>query len=387
VPLGLHEPVWADDSRFDPAEHLLHAQGADLDPIVDGILSTPLPRDRPLWQMWIADELPGDRVALIGKMHHCMVDGAAIAELGRRILDAAPDAEPPAEPGWRAPAPEPSPRARLARGALDRAADGARLALTPARLAAAPGRIRELPGLARTMAHTLLPPAPDSSLNAAGAAARRHVRVSRSLDDLRAVRRRFGVSPNDVVLAACAGGLRRLAELRGERPRRLKVMVPADVRSAEDDAGSGNRISFAFLELPCDEPDAVARLEAIHATTARRQRDGDAEDLDAAFGLIALTPSPIQRALANAFAHPRMSNLTISSVAGPAVPRYLHGCRLYEVHSAVPLSSRHALSIGVVIVAGRVCFGLFADAQTLPDADELGEDVGAAFDELLALAA
>ena len=46
VPLGLHEPVWADDPRFDPAEHLLHAEGADLDAIVDGILSTPLPRDR-----------------------------------------------------------------------------------------------------------------------------------------------------------------------------------------------------------------------------------------------------------------------------------------------------------------------------------------------------
>jgi hypothetical protein len=53
----------------------------------------------------------------------------------------------------------------------------------------------------------------------------------------------------------------------------------------------------------------------------------------------------------------------------------------------VPLSARHALSIGVVTVAGRVCFGLFADASALPDADEAGEDVGAAFDELLAVAA
>jgi hypothetical protein len=109
--------------------------------------------------------------------------------------------------------------------------------------------------------------------------------------------------------------------------------------------------------------------------------------MDAAFGLLALTPPAVQRALAHAFAHPRLSNLTISSVAGPAVPRYLRGGRLREVHSAVPLSARHALSIGVVTVAGRVCFGLFADASALPDADEAGEDVGAAFDELLAVAA
>ena len=389
VPLGLHEPVWVDDPEFDFAAHLLHAEGADLGAIVDEILSTPLPRDRPLWQMWIADELPGDGFAVIGKMHHCMVDGAAVTELGRRMLDADPDAEraEPSDRPERAPVRPPSPRARLARGALDRTADGARLVLTPARLAAKPGRLGELPGLARTLAHTLLPPAPASSLNLAGARARRHVRVSRSLDDLRAVRRRFGVSPNDVVLAACAGGLRRFAERRGESPRRLKAMVPADVRTAADDAGSGNRITFVFLELPCDEPDPLARLEAIHAVTAKRRQDGDAEAMDAAFGLLALTPPPVQRAMAHAFAHPRLSNLTISSVAGPAVPRYLHGCRLREVHSAVPLPARHALSIGVVTVAGRVCFGLFADADTLPDADDAGADVGAAFDELLAAAA
>src|SRR5829696_1285373 len=313
VPLGLYEPVWVDDPDFDFAAHLLHAKGEDLDAIVDAILSTPLPRDRPLWQMWIADELPGGGFAVIGKMHHCMVDGAAVAELGRRILDAEPDAERavPAERPQRAPAASPSPPARLARGALDRAADGARLALTPAHLAAAPGRVRELPGLARTVAHTLLPPAPGSSLNVSGEGRRRHVRLSRSLDDVRAVRRRFGVSPNDVVLAACAGGLRRFAERRGEAPQRLKAMVPADVRTADDDAGSGNLITFVFLELPCDEPDAVARLRAIHAVTAKRRRDGDAEDMDAAFGLMALTPPPLKRALAYAFAHPRLFNLTI----------------------------------------------------------------------------
>jgi diacylglycerol O-acyltransferase / wax synthase len=387
VPFGLHEPVWVDDPAYDPAEHLLHAVGDDLGAIVDGILSTPLPRDRPLWQMWIADDLPGDGLAVIGKMHHCMVDGVAIAELGRLILDAEPgagrrDAPPPDEP-----APAPSARSRFARGAIDRAADGARLVLTPARVAVSPRRMLDLPGLARTAVHTLLPPAPGSPLNLAGSGARRHVRLSRSLDDLRAIRRRFGVTPNDVVLAACAGGLRRFAERRGEPPRRLKTMVPADVRTHDDEAGSGNRITFVFLELPCDEPDPVARLEAINAVTAKRRRDGDAEAMDAAFGVIALTPPPVQRAMAHAFAHPRLSNLTISSVAGPAVPRYLHGCRLREVHSAVPLSSRHALSIGVVTVAGRVCFGLFADAGTLPDAAEAGEAVGEAFDELLAAAA
>jgi diacylglycerol O-acyltransferase / wax synthase len=188
-----------------------------------------------------------------------------------------------------------------------------------------------------------------------------------------------------VILAACAGALRRFAERRGERPQALKVMVPADVRTSEDDAASGNRISFVFISLPCDEPDPVARLEAIHRATAQRRRDEEAEGLDAAFGMLSLTPRALQRALAHAFAHPRLSNLTISSVPGPSVPRYLHGCRLRSVHSAVPLAERHALSIGVVMVAGNACFGVYADAASLPDADALRADLEAAFDELVTL--
>lgn len=49
----------------------------------------------------------------------------------------------------------------------------------------------------------------------------------------------------------------------------------------------------------------------------------------------------------------------------------------------MPLTGRHALSIGVVTVAGRACFGIYADALTLPDADALGSDLDGAFDELL----
>ena len=66
--------------------------------------------------------------------------------------------------------------------------------------------------------------------------------------------------------------------------------------------------------------------------TSQRRRDEEADRLDDAFRLLALTPKPIQRTLAHGFAHPRLFNLTISSVPGPAVTRYLCGCRLRTVH-------------------------------------------------------
>ena len=391
VPLGLHEPIWVDDPDFDPAAHLLHAEGEDLTAVVDAIFSSPLARDRPLWEVWIVDALPEGRVALVGKMHHCMVDGAAVAELGKLLLDSKPDAPPRATSGENgAPSPTrvPSSGERLLRGLVDRARDGATLALAPVRLATSPSSLRALPGAAgrgaRTLAHILLPPAPSSSLNVPGSAQRHHVRMTRSTKELRALRRSFGVTPNDVLLAACAGALRRLALRRGEAPQRLKVMVPADVRTQADSVGTGNRISFLFIELPCDDPDPVARLKGIQRATAQRERDGEAEDLDAALGAVALTPGPVQWALAHVFAHPRLFNLTISTMPGPAAARYLRGCRLREVYSAVPLTAGHALSIGIVTVAGRVCFAVYADALTLPDADALASDLDSALDELLA---
>src|SRR5436309_1181829 len=61
----------------------------------EDVLSVPLRRDRPLWELWIADRLDDGRIGAIGKVHHCMVDGIAAVELSTLMLDASPD--PPAE--------------------------------------------------------------------------------------------------------------------------------------------------------------------------------------------------------------------------------------------------------------------------------------------------
>ena len=389
VPFGLHEPVWVDDDAFDPHEHLHAAEpGEDLDDLVDRVFSVPLQRDRPLWDMWIHDDVPGGGIALVGKAHHCMVDGVAAMQLTNLLLDRDPEPAEPEDPADWTPRPAPSSRDRLGRAMVDLAGDGAALVLGPLRLAV-PARLLSLPGAARggarMLAHTVLPPAPDSPLNRAGSADRHHVRVTRSQDDLRAVRREFGATPNDVVLAVVAGALRAFQQRRGDPPQALKAMVPADVRAGSD-ADAGNRISFLFIELPCDEPDPVARLEAVRRATAQRRRDREAEDLDFAFQALARTPRPFQRTLAHAFAHPRLFNLVVSSVPGPAPARYLQGCRLRSIHSAVPLAHRHAVSVGVLMVGGQACFGVLADTATLPDADALAGDLDAAMDELLAAA-
>ena len=97
-------------------------------------------------------------------------------------------------------------------------------------------------------------PLPWTSLNGPISPYRALATLARPLDELRAIKRAYGCTVNDVVLAASSGGVRRHLERHGETPARLKAMVPVNVRASGAAGELGNRISFIFLELPCDEP-------------------------------------------------------------------------------------------------------------------------------------
>jgi WS/DGAT/MGAT family acyltransferase len=231
------------------------------------------------------------------------------------------------------------------------------------------------------VARAALPRAPASPVTGDSSPARLLVCATRPVTDLRAIRRRWGTTINDAVLAACAGALRTFVLRRGEQPVPLKAMVPVDVRGEGDD--TGNRITFVYLTLPCDEPDPVLRLMHIHRASARHKRRGDAEGTDAALRALSLAPRSLRWAAAHLMASPHFYNLVISSLPGPSLPVFLAGCRLRAIHPAVPLAAGHALSIGVCTVGGDACFGFYADRVALPDAGELGGDLDRALDELL----
>jgi len=385
-PLGLNAPLWIDAEDFDPAEHIHRSAAEDLPQLADAVLSQPLRRDRPLWELWIADRLHDGRIGLVGKAHHCMVDGLAAVELGSLLLDPAPDPPGPEaadDAGWL-PAPAPHALELLARGAWDRAREQLGLLRDPLTIARAP---LALPGLglrtARALAGVVLPVAPPSPLNEPGSPARHLATARRPLGELRAVGRAHGVTVNDVLLAAVAGALRRHAERAGEQPRDLKAMVPVSVRDAAPDE-LGNRITFMFVELPASTADPLDRLRLVGHTTRSRKEAGVPEDADAALQALSHAPRPVQKAAAHALASPRVYNLVVSNIPGPRVPLYMRGCRLEEAFPVVPLSARHALSVGMTTVGEHACFGLYADPETLPDSDLLARDLDAALDELRA---
>jgi WS/DGAT/MGAT family acyltransferase len=230
----------------------------------------------------------------------------------------------------------------------------------------------------------VLPVAPSSRLNEPGSPARHLATARRPLSELRAIREAHGVTVNDVLLAAVAGALRRHAERAEERPRDLKAMVPVSVRDGDDGDALGNRITFMFVELPASVPDPLIRLQLIGDATRSRKEAGVPEDADAALKALSYAPRPLQNAAAHALASPRVYNLVVSNIPGPLIPMYMAGCRLNDAYPVVPLSARHALSVGMTTIGDHACFGLLTDPETLPDSDALARDLDAALDELRA---
>lgn len=387
LPLGVGTPAWVDDPGFEIDRHVVPARSSDFNEIVDESMSTPLERDRPLWQLTIADRLRDGRLAVVGKAHHCMVDGLAAVELASLLLDPTPDATDPEPDGWR-PERGPGDPGLVADAIRDMARAQLGLAKLPARLATSPRRALEAAGRTRravaALADAARPAAPHTLFNRPISPLRHLGILRRPVDDLTRIKAGFEVKLNDVVLAACAGGVRRFLRERGDEPSRLKTMVPVSVRSG-DAGGLGNAISFMFIDLPCDEPDPVRRLREVHAATLARKRSGNPAGGSDVIRSIGIVPAPVRSLISRLMASPQAFNLTISNIPGPQEPLYMRGCRLAAAYPVVPIADRHALSIGVTTLAGEACFGLYADRESLPEADSLVASLDASIEELAAL--
>lgn len=387
IPLGLGDPVWVDDPAFDIANHVLRAGHGEFGRLVDEVLSAPLQHGRPLWELWISDELDDGQFGVVGKAHHCLVDGLAAVELMALLLDPTPDAAAAETSDWAA---------QDCPGSIELAADAVRhqaeqaleVAKLPVAYAARPGRLLELPGQAwrvsRALAHTAAPLAPASRLNGAMSSVRHLACQARSLTDIKTIKRCFGTTVNDVLLSATAGALHGLAQERGESLRQIKAMVPVSVQAPSE--RWGNRLAFLFVELPTTEPDPVWRLRDIHVTMRERKRAHEPETVDGIFNAVSFAPPAVRRLASRILASPWLSNLTVSNIPGPQVPLYLLGCEAKRAYPVVPLTDGHGLSIGMTTVQDEACFGVYAQAALAEDADRLARGIGDEIDVLLARA-
>jgi WS/DGAT/MGAT family acyltransferase len=388
IPLGLDDPVWVDDPEFAIADHVLRAEHGNFQQLADEVMSMPLEHGRALWELWIAEELDSGELGVVGKAHHCLVDGLAAVELMALLLDPTPEPEPGDDADW-APTDRPGALELAGEAVRHRLGQAFELATLPLSVARQPARLLDLPGMAwrttRALAHAATPLAPPSRLNGAMSSVRHLACHTRALDDIKTIKRSFGTTVNDVLLTATASALRALAHERGEdAPTEIKAMVPVSVEAPNE--RWGNRLAFLFLELPCGEDDPIWRLRDIHTAMRDRKREREPEAIDAVFNAMAYAPRPVRQLASKVIASPRLSNLTVSNIPGPQEPLYLMGCEAKRAYPVVPLTDGHGLSIGMTTVQDQACFGIYAQAELADDAERLARGIDAAIDELLARA-
>lgn len=403
VAFGLARPVWVDDRDFDITYHVrrsaLPKPGSDeqLHDLIARLVSRPLDRTRPLWEMYLVEGLAGDRCALFTKTHSALVDGERFLEIGQVLFDKSPVPRETPEELWM-PEREPSESALLV-GALaelvTRPGDGiAAIRSAVGDLASTAAETVDILGrLARTAAQS----APETPLNTQISRSRRFSVVSSELEPYRTIHTRYGCTINDVVLAVIAGALRYWLLSRGEpltEATVVRAMVPMSVYvqdagdPTQDDAiqvHPQGEVSSFLLDLPVGEPNAVVRLSHIaHAgeAYARQRRRVAAQSMIRLSGFAPATMHAVGVRVATGFSQ-RMFNLMITNAPGPQHVLYLGGARLLEMYPVSPLLKNQALSIALTSYNGNIYYGLNADRDAMPDVEVASTLLQESLEELL----
>ena len=389
-------PFWVDDPRFNLDYHVRHtalpSPGSEeqLRELAGRIFSQRLDRSKPLWEVWLAQGLEGDRFALISKTHHALVDGVAGVDLATVLFDVSPAPEGPAaeEEPWD-PSPEPSGAELVAEGVRG-------LIRAPGELAGrAVGALRrpgETVAGAREAAEGIgevvwagLNPAPEVPLNVPIGPHRRVWWVQSRLEDFKAIKNSLGGTVNDAFLAVVAGALGRWLRARGVRTEGLELrgLVPVSIRSEGDASRLGNRIAAMRGVLPVYAEDPVERLRIVREGMAGLKESKQALGAEVISNLEDFAPPTLLAIASRLNFSTRMFNVIVTNVPGPQFPLYLLGREMLELVPIAFLPEDHALAIAAMSYNGKLGFGLLADYDAMPDLEQLARDFEDSLAELL----
>ncbi len=397
IPIENH-PVWVDDDRFNIEYHVRHTSlprpGDDeqLRSLCARLMAHQLDRGKPLWEIWFVEGLEDDRVAMITKVHHCMIDGVSGGDLLAALLSATPEKEFDAPPRW-VPDVAPGP-GTLLRDAL------LRRARAPFDLAAnVIGAVRDPRRVARDVGETLSAlretaaagarPASETPFNREIGPHRRFAWLGVDLDEAKRIKTRLGGTLNDVVLAVTAGAIGRFLERRGigpaeQRELDFRAFCPVSTRAPSERGQLGNRVSGMIAPLPIGDANPGHRLARIHETTQGLKETQQVRVVEALSLLSEWTHPALLGRAADWLARFRSYNVVITNVPGPQLPLYLLGARMLEIYPLVPLFADQGLGIALFSYAGGLYWGLNVDWDLVPDIDDFVVVLDESFRELAA---
>lgn len=411
VPLGLDHPYWVEEAEIDLGYHVremaLASPGTDqqLADQVARIMARPLDRARPLWEIYVIEGHDSGLVAVLTKIHHAVIDGLSGAEIMALLLDLTPEGreiEPVSEDEDLAD-PPPSTGQMLALGlaglpryplrmlrALPKAIPN--LDQTAFGVFPGVGTISRLAGmLSRDGVEKPDLTAPRTKFSGRISPHRRFVFGQLQLEDVKAVKNKYGTTVNDVVVSVCAGAVRRWLVEHDDLPDvPLVAQVPVSVRTGEQFGTYGNRIMLMAAPLYTDVEDPAERLMKTHeALIEMKERHKALPAMLLRDANNFIPPAVFARAARLTFGYSTSRpgrptwNLVISNVPGPQFPLYMAGARLEANYPVSVITDGMGLNITVMSYMGHMDFGIIADRDQMPDVDVLLDYIR---EELAALA-
>lgn len=402
VPFKLDHPYWIDDSDFDLDHHVrasILPEPGDMDQLAEHvarIAGRPLDRKRPLWEVHVIEGLADGNWAILSKVHHAAVDGAAGQMLLKAVHDLAPDAPPPPPAPWKA-EPVPSDTTLISRAVGNMLLNPIRAAQTTSRLLTETfqkinPQQREHPALfgwgpATALGHLAekdlqeLAPAPATLAPATPwnkpiSSHRRIAFAEASLADVRRLKDATDATVNDIVLAMCAGALRQYLLTHDALPDQpLRALVPVSTPKRHDEGDPWtNRVSAIFVDIPTDCAVPLERVERCKTAMLAAKRQHLLVPASALTDISQFS-SPVLAEGASRLAsqlqladHVRPAvHLVISNVPRTRRTLYLAGAPLLKQYPVSTIVDGSGLNITAQSYRRSLFFGFTADRALVPD--------------------
>lgn len=391
IPWKFHHPMWVQNAEIDMDYHLRRARVAapggrrELDQLIGEIAGTPLDRNHPLWEMYIAEGLADNRIAVIHKVHHVLADGTASAnqlamaiqphepEVGGQLTGAAADSRA---------------RASLLRAAgRDHLRQIRRLPALFNETATGVSRVRRKakergphPDIARNFAP------PPSFINHVVTPGRRFATAPLALAEVKETAKHLGVTLNDIVLATAAGALRHLQlkyDTRADAP--LIAGVPVSFNPSSERL-VGNEFTYMTPSLPVHIEDPLQRVKLTATSTAIAKENHNLLGPTLLPSWLTYLPPAstprIFRMQARRVESAMVMNLTISNVRGPRERGYIEGAVVDEIYSVGPIVAGSGMNITVWSYVDQLSISVLTDDRTLEDPHEVTDALLASFAEI-----
>ncbi|AZG48455.1 wax ester/triacylglycerol synthase domain-containing protein [Gordonia insulae] len=405
VTLGLARPVWVDDPDFDINFHIRRSglprpgETAQLQDLIARVMSRPLDRTRPLWEMYLIEGLPDGKLAILTKTHRCMVGGDWTLEISEVICDEVRAVEPLPEDLWMPGSPPGS--TNLAIGALAEALSRpgdlvdslvhGNSVIADLRTTAEVA-LRRVGGIVQQITDS----APSSRLNSSTTSTRIFAVASVPRRGCAKIADRYDCTVNDVELAIISGVMRRWMLSFDESVQSgdtVRVVLPLSARDPAIERrvdADGRWITVGkpsfVTDLPVGEDNPAVRLAQVaglanrHAQSSRRLSMGP-QPLLPELGVV---PFPELSSRAFRSLNRRNYNVPVAMGTSPVAGRYVAGCPVAEMFAIPTLMAQRALAITITDYHNTLQFAFLADRGVISDLPAMTDYVTESYEELLA---